>query len=354
MLRAYASRPRVPDASRVTAAAGMTRKSALLSHVERSPWTENGSVESAFVDGEPVTAQIPDLPRDLLLVALEGLPGALACGVLALLRVAWAVDRDIVVSVSDGARFLARTRSGEYRTPLPGDMERFQRATSELAALQAHDPRDGVMWFDMAHVEARMLVDGSWSVIIGPPAWRNDLMRSKIGGRWTLTADGGRMARARIAASADGSPAGRIVTGIEHRLAARFDGKPGIAPDLRPARGKTGSGPVVFLSWRDVLYMAGFAWDRADKRADRATHRVWQRAREKLKATGYLLANPSDEAKAGDSVEIVGFVRAGRGREAGVGIRASARFVEAARLANRRDGRGFSTVALAEFLGLDV
>ena len=54
--------------------------------------------------------------------------------------------------------------------------------------------------------------------------------------------------------------AGRVVTGLEYRLAAGYSGRPGtVAPDLRPAnaRRKAGAGAPVTVPWRDVLRLAG-------------------------------------------------------------------------------------------------
>ena len=61
-----------------------------------------------------------------------------------------------------------------------------------------------------------------------------------------------------------------------------------------------------------------------------------------------------DTAPAGDSVEIIGRIRGSRAHPAALRVRASARFVEAARLARLADGKGFETVTLADGLGLNL
>ena len=61
-----------------------------------------------------------------------------------------------------------------------------------------------------------------------------------------------------------------------------------------------------------------------------------------------------DTAPAGDSVEIIGRTRGSRAHPAALQVRASARFVEAARRARLADGKGFETVTLSDWLGLDL
>ena len=66
-----------------------------------------------------------------------------------------------------------------------------------------------------------------------PPDW----MRGSERGRWTLTAEGGAAAKARVIAGKNGA-AGRLITGLEYRLAARFDPRRNVTPDLLPASGE--------------------------------------------------------------------------------------------------------------------
>ena len=139
--------------------------------------------------------------------------------------------------------------------------------------------------------------------------------------------------------------AGRVVTGIEYRLAAGFSGRPNtVAPDLRPAnaRRKAGPGGPVFVGWRDALRLAGNWWDEADPAADNAARSRYERTVATLERRGYFVGeNLRREAPAGDSVEVVWRVRGARNRPAGLMVRASARFVDAARLAQQPRGAGF-------------
>ncbi len=184
--------------------------------------------------------------------------------------------------------------------------------------------------------------------MIGPPLWVRQL--ASKGERWTLTGEGS-AASARRSLAGKQSLAGRIVTGLEYRLGARWDGKKGIAPDLRPDNGKTGPGPVVFVGWREVLNLAGNWWDPNDPTADDAALKRFDRAVETLKGYFVSPAPRGHEAAAGDTVEIVVRVRGSRAHRAGLQVRASARFVEAAWLAHQKDGQGFGPVALTDYTG---
>ena len=83
---------------------------------------------------------------------------------------------------------------------------------------------------------------------------------------------------------------------------------------------------------------------------------TWVDAHPTLTRRGYFLAGSSrcGEGGAGDSMEIVDRIRASRSRAAGLTVRASARFVEAARLAQLRGGKGFEYRPLTEWAGLPL
>ena len=91
--------------------------------------------------------------------------------------------------------------------------------------------------------------------------------------RYILTAEGGRAGRHRIAVGKQGA-AGRLITGIEYALGSRYLGERGVAPDLRPARGKGGPGAVLTLPLPVVAALMGESDPIADKptwrRVDRA------------------------------------------------------------------------------------
>ncbi|MDE0227297.1 MAG: hypothetical protein OXJ62_00400 [Spirochaetaceae bacterium] len=395
LVDAWQRRPPDLSAATVTATAsgapgeGMIRRAALVSTLRRTAWRpdEGGPdplVTGAVVDGEPMAAPRPDTvdlfpvrkcrPRrrfkpgeqctlplpvvptihhDLRLIALADLSGdpVLQGDVLALMAFAWAADRPLHVTVRAGAALLARSRDGKPRAQIkPTDETRFWEASAALRALVARDPAGTGAWTDLATVEIPRVrpVD---RVTIGPPAW------ARVGslGKWTLTAEASAASVARAVSGKQGM-AGRIITGIEYRLAAGWTGRSGtVAPDLRPAdrRRKASPGPVVELDWRTVLMLAGDWWDRANPQADRAAWDRYSRAVQTLRRRGYFVPDtPRAEAPAGDSVEIVDRVRAARWRPAGLLVRASARFVQAARLAQQPQGRGFETRKLVDWVGL--
>ena len=329
LVKAWQERPRHPGKATVTTAAGMTRRLEAMSTLRRTPWADGYSLETVQVDGEPMTAKLPDLvelfpepkrrlrrlyepvearlllrvdgvrdlPRDLRLVALEGLPGALAGDVLALVCLAHGIDRPMLIDERDGAALLARTRDGGFRSPKATDIKRFWQAAADLRAALMYDPHGSGRWADLAKVEP---VPNRRGIVIGRPTWMGFLK----GNRWTLTAEGGRAGKARIVAG-EGGAAGRLITGIEYRLAARWDGRPGIAPDLRP---EWKGGPRT----AGIHRMAGCN-EPNGRRLGPGRHRGGpcglaaagngSQQRSLLKA-GYLIHNLRGEAAAGDSVEV--------------------------------------------------
>ena len=375
LVQAWQGRPQTPAKSTVTTVEGMTRRLATISDARRVPWTDSYDLDAAIVDGEPIMTWITNpatlfqegrtrrkrrlfkpgeglplkvdgvkaLPHDLRLVALEGLSPILAGDVLTLGGVVWALNQSVRITERDGAALLARTREGGYRGPKASDVKRFWNAAAELAAMILHDPTGSGRWLPLAILEP---VPGKrWLLDMKRPEWMN---YRRGGERYTLTAEGGRAGKARVQAGESGA-AGRLITGIEYRLAARFDGKSGTAPDLRPET-KGGPGHPVFLPWRDAMALMGDCWDWKDQKADHAARNRWRRMVEALLKANYRIKTFRGQAKAGDSVEIVEVVRGSRARTAGLRVRASARFVEAARLSSLRDGRGFETVRLTDWL----
>ena len=379
LVQAWQERPQTPAKSTVTTVEGMTRRLATISDARRVPWTDSYDLDAAIVDGEPMMMWITDparlfqegrprrtrrlfkpgeglplkvdgvkaLPHDLRLVALEGLSPILAGDVLTLGGVVWALNQSVRITERDGAALLARTRKGGYRGPKASDVKRFWDAAAELAAMILHDPAGSGRWLPLAILEP---VPGKrWLLDMKRPEWMN---YRRGGERYTLTAEGGRAGKARVQAGESGA-AGRLITGIEYRLAARFDGKSGTAPDLRPET-KGGPGHPVFLPWRDAMALMGDSWNRTDPKADDAAQHRWRRMVASLLKAKYRIKTLRGQAEAGDSVEIVEVVRGSRARPAGLRVRASARFVEAARLANLKDGRGFETVRLTDWLPAGV
>ena len=136
----------------------------------------------------------------------------------------------------------------------------------------------------------------------------------------------------------------------EYALGSRYLGERGVAPDLRPARGKGGPGAVLTLPLPVVAALMGESDPIADKPTWRRVDRAIETARTKYQSG----PGRHDTAPAGDSVEIIGRTRGSRAHPAALRVRASARFVEAARRAQLAGGKGFETVTLADWLGLDL
>ena len=128
------------------------------------------------------------------------------------------------------------------------------------------------------------------------------------------------------------------MAGLESRLAytpAAGRGKHGRIPSahrpVRPGR----AGHQVFVPWREVLTLAG-EHVPPDAGAKSKDGRRYRRRVVALVETGYYVPVTGGAAPAGDTVEIVKQVRGGRGREAGLVIRASAPFCEAVLRSQRR------------------
>ena len=180
----------------------------------------------------------------------------------------------------------------------------------------------------------------------GAPSWRRF---GKGEGRYILTAEGGRSARARIAAGKQGAH-GRLITGIEYVLGSRYLGERGLAPDLRPACGKGGPGSVLTLPLTVVAALMGEDDPTENEAARKRLDRTIETARPQYESE----PGRHDTAPAGDSVEIIGRIRGSRAHPAALQVRASARFVEAAQRAQLAGGKRFETVTLADWLGLDL
>ena len=130
----------------------------------------------------------------------------------------------------------------------------------------------------------------------------------------------------------------RTVAGLESRLAyspSAGRGKSGrISDTQRPVR-PGAAGPDVWTPWRCVLTLAG---EHVPAKADSKSRdgRRYRRRVEALEDAGYHIPATSGAAPAGDTVEIVKHMRGGRAREAGLVIRASARFCEAVARSQRK------------------
>ena len=188
-------------------------------------------------------------------------------------------------------------------------------------------------WISLASVEP----DADGGVIrLGPPSWwtgkgsnwrlsgtlwrRSGVLSSKVQGRDTAGFHSGLV---------------RTLAGFEARLGyspAAGRGRGGKLPEaLVPVRsGKWG--PSFFLPWTDCLTLAGEPVPENPKpdSDDSPAYKRYRNRIEALFAAGYGVPVAGGSAPAGDTVEIVKRQRGTRAEPAGVWIRASARFCEAA------------------------
>ena len=128
---------------------------------------------------------------------------------LRLAVVAHSVEGRLELDNVQGASLLARHQDGSPRRPLQPDVRRWHDATRWLRCALWVDPKTH-KWFPLAEVTA---LHGS--TVLAPPEWSRHPQ---------LSAEGGIAARARLAASGDGSAAGRVVTALEHLLACGLAG----------------------------------------------------------------------------------------------------------------------------------
>ena len=368
-----AARGDPPSAVVVRERHGMTWRAKRLSSIMRAPWN-SVPVDAAMVDSQPMAANLPDLPAvlarrtvykpqgnqlrlpgvampawsaDWRLVAVSniapvsGSKSTLANDVLRLAAVAHSVEGRLELDDAQGAALLARHRDGSPRRPLQPHVRRWHDATRWLRCALWVDPKTH-KWFPLAEVTALY-----GSTVLAPPEWSRHPHRGKDGG-WTLSAEGGIAARARLLASGNGSAAGRVVTALEHMLACGFDGGK-VSQLLRPASEKAGGhGSAVPIAWREAMTLAGIAWNWHDKAADEGQRKRWGRIVARLRKAGYMAGSLAGEAPAGDSIEIVEVVRGSRAHPGGLRFRASARFVAAAA---QSDNKQFLRVSLGDWLG---
>ena len=206
--------------------------------------------------------------------------------------------------------------------------KRFWEASRVYHHLELTDSKTG-RYVTLGHAPANGRV-----VSLGAPFW----WRGKgEGNRWSLTGRlfGPRFDSHRGSGGAAGFQSGlnRTLAGLESALSysrSAGKGKHGKIPDpLRPVR-KGGGGPDTFIPWRALLSLAGEPVS-ADANSESVWGRRYRRRVDALIEAGYSVPARGGVALAGDTVEIVRVVNGrGRGQVAGVWIRASARFCEAA------------------------
>ena len=356
------------------------RRPRTVSRMLQAPWSQIG-VETVEVDGQPMAVRFPDesvafgrsrkrrirrnykpgaqiplalkgvreLHSDLrlsALSALDGEPPALSGDVLALLSLIYATEQPLYMHETEIAAHLARSEDGGYRDPEKSDIRRAWEAAAELYGLCITDPDGTGRWVNLATVEPFPMQQ---SIQFSRPEWA----RWPDVGQFTLTTQGGLASRARVVAGSFAT-SGRIITGIETYAYTRFDGRPGIPELLRPER-KGGAGPFFNLSWREILQLGGYEWDRSDPKQTDAQLKRFHRTTDRMREAGYTVLDMHGEARAGDAIELVAVLRGGgRGRQPGLKLRTSARFCEAARKAILADGKGFETRSLADWTGFKL
>ena len=217
----------------------------------------------------------------------------------------------------------------------PANRERWWKACEWLRHMTITiDERTGE-WVGLANVDP----DGAGGVHLGPPAWwrgKGTKQRWRLSGAlWRPVQIGGKKKRGAGGQEVFHSGLARTLAGLEARLCyapTAGRGKAGRVPDtLRPER-PGGPGLRVFVAWQDLLTLAGETVPiDATARSARAEHSRFLRRVDALIAAGYHVPARGGGAPAGDTVEIVRVVDGrGRGQVAGVWIRASDRFCEAA------------------------
>ena len=355
----------------VDKAGSLTSTPYVVSETIRRQWEAVGSVDTVEVDGEPIVTQICQLPcnhkvfkpkgttgelipmpthrggidKPIMLLAYEPfgseLRKATAPDSALLLTLAYAANEPLQLSVRDGASLLARGKDGQLRTPQASDEQRFELAFAAISGLhQWITDERGINRFYPLTACDRLIND---RVKIGAAGWASD----RSAGRWTLTAGFGVAGQHRLAGNTHNNNIWRVIAGVEYWLAReRFHisgPHKNISQALVPETGKTGAGQWYTLTWQELMMIAGDVWDKNDQQADTRARKRFQRVRDTLIKHGYQVKELNTPADAGDTVEFL-FEKRGR-----VKVRATARFVEAARKANRAD---WETVNLTDWLGL--
>ena len=352
---------------------GFTTIGYAASEVTRRQWEAIGSIDTVMVDGEPIASLIADIDnfsveypqaykpkgtegqlklalpkgRDTMSVPItliayqmfgSDLRSALAPDVTLLMQIAYAANEKLILNVKDGAALLSRDMEGNPRYPRLTDEKRFESAFACLHGMAGWitDDRDIPRFYPLTACD-RISND---EVIISAPAWAR---REK--GRWTLTATLGEAGRLRFKGSVHNNNIKRVVDGIEYWLARDRHAHGGISQSLLPAYKNTGPGPWQTLKWDKLLMLAGDIWDTADKQANRRAYKRFDKIRSTLIEYGYQVSHLNRPAPAGDSVE---FLFGGK-KDGKLQVRASDRFVEAARQAQRKK---FSRIPLNELLRL--
>ena len=361
------------------------------SEVNRRKWEEIGSIDAVEVDGEPIVTAMANIPpysrehpddlrtfytvfkpsgaqgelqlqmppgRDTMetplpLVAYKqygrDLRSATAADVAQVMSLAYAANEPLTFSLKDdiGASILSRGGDGKPRPPKTSDVARFERAFMCLYGMAGwvkHPERNSYHFMPFLNI----LRDDFDCFTVSVPEW---LKRDK--GKFTLTAGFGVAGQNRLVGQAHTNNIWRVVAGIEYYLARGKAMRGGyfkrVSQELTPANGNTGPGAWQELTWQELMMIAGDVWDLNDKTATAKAYQRFKKIRAMLRQAGYETpALGKKGAKAGDTVEF--YFGKGNPRRGGtkVCVRASDRFIEAARKAKNQE---WEQVSLTEFLG---
>ena len=254
---------------------------------------------------------------------------------------AYAVTGPVLIPPNVGAAFVGGADT-------PANRERWYAAARVFDSLALRRP-GSAQWVTVGRAEARP--DGLISM--RAPAWWTAMQGGF--GAWRFS---GGLWRPALAGKVSGGVVGfrsgleRTVAGLEARLCwspSAGRGQGGRIPDaLRPVR-PGGPGPAVWIPWGDVITLAG---EPVEGGTRGTTGKRYRRRVEALEAAGYLVPGDGGTTRAGDTVEIARVVDGrGRGSEAGLMVRASARFVEAVERGQKQ--ASWTRVPLTRLLGPD-
>ena len=364
MLDVYANRPRTGEERKVDfigTAKNPLSKQPAMAQITQGP-VISGEIRTVTVDGEPFASPAPrqlDVVRRKPVHAadfggqLDAFPSKLegnAVGDIVLQSLAeWVVDgrstlksdaltlSEIVfplvypirVSASDMLALMGWS-------PTAKNIKRLSNLL-RLARYQEFHAGDGFpRWlYDIKDVETNQGLATMYSIGAGA-WWQNGSQMGQLNA-WRLSSG---LLRPTLEHSAgSGLPAGywgmadRAIAGIEAALQwgpTSGKGKQGRIPNhMKPIR-PGGPGPDIFIPAWQVLWLAGEPVTPDNYRDDNRWQARYSRLVKSLEALGYMAVD-GKPAEVGSTIEVVRLIRACRGREAGLVVRASDRFVEAFR-----------------------
>ena len=377
------ARPLTPFETYVSHIHGMIRMPYTGTEALRRSWQGVGDVNTIKVDGEPVVARLQGLaptifrlyvyvdnpkivdsecnihppsqpfmrniyPQDarrmpLPMVALHMLGDrdgrdSLRRDMWMLLTVVYASIGAVVWTEEEGARLLARNSDGGFRRPTKHDVRRWRRLMEYASSIEIWYSDEHGSRFEKA-VFVYPLNDGR--VSIDRPIWYHER-------RFTLTAA---VHRARHIGENRNYPL--VIGSMEYWLARSYEGEHGVAPMLRPEQ-SGGHGPWApsssgdsYWTWYEVLQcLALERFDMNSPKARNAALRRYWRLVDGFSDAGYMRHG---DAGPGDVVEVEASVRK-KGTTPLLRFRASARFCEAAQLAQNRK---WSSSRLLSWIGLE-